>query len=222
MPLAEVRRGLGAGFGNNSSPPMRMTTMGELVVVDFITAALLDGRGYQVRGGTIVTGLASDVPLADTKAEMCADAATGTTIIPVAFHLGLQEVATALTVQVYVKAVGVVSSAGTAFTPLPLKQDGAAAVSTARVGAAGGVTVTAEVATTTRRLFEYENEFTQAPTTINGNLAAASIAAVAADLRYIGVGPACVYVQIGDTTAAVKHYATIDYLEWPTLMITPS
>ena len=74
MPLAEVRRGLGAGFGSNSSPPMRMTTMGELVTVDFLTAALLDGRGYQVRAGTIVTGLAAQDVIGDTVADMCADA----------------------------------------------------------------------------------------------------------------------------------------------------
>ena len=221
MPLYEVRRGLGAGFGSNSSPPARMTTMGELVVVEFITAALLDGRGYQVRVGTIATGIAAQDVIADATAEMCADAVAGTTIIPVHFGIGIRGIATGTTLQVAVKAVGVVSSAGTAFVPLPLKQDGSAAVSTARA-AAGAVTVTAELSTTTRRLFEYENVNTQTPASALGTVDNATIAAQAADLRYIGVGPACVYVQLAATTAFNLYFATLDYLEFPTLLVNPS
>ena len=221
MPLMSVFRNLGAGFGHNASPPARLTTMADQVVTDFITAMLLDGRGYQVRAGTIATGLSAQNVIADGTADMCVDAATATTIIPFQFRIAMREVATALTVQVAVKAVGAVPSAGTAFVPLPLKQDGSAAVSTARV-AADGVTVTAELATTTRRLFEYENNFTQAPTTINGNLAQAAIASNVNNLRYIGVGPACVYVQVASTTAQALWFGSLDYLEMPTLMVNPS
>lgn len=221
MPLAEVRRALGAGFGSNTSPPMRMTTMGELVMVDFITAALLDGRGYQIRSGTIATGLSAQNVIADQTADMCVDAASGTTIIPVDFRIALREVNTALTLQVAVKAVGTASSAGTAFVPLPLKQDGAAAVSTARVQA-DTVTVAAELATTTRRLFEYENGATQTPATVGMNIASGTIAATATQLRYIGTGVACVYVQVASTTAQTLYFATLDYLEFPTLLVNPS
>lgn len=221
MPIFEVRRGQAAGFGGGSTPGGRMTTMGELVAVDQITSWLLDGRGYQVRAGTIATGLSAQNVIADATADMCADGATGTTIIPASFRIAMREVATTLTVQVAVKAVGAVSTAGTAFVPLPLLQGGTAAVSTARV-AADAVTVTAELATTTRRLFEYENNFTQAPTTINGNLAESTIAAGVVQLKYIGVGPACVYVQVASTTAQALWFGTLDYFEFPTLMVTPS
>lgn len=198
-----------------------MTTMGELVAVDQLTSWLLDGRGYQVRVGTIATGLSAQNVIADATADFCADGATGTTIIPASFRIAMREVATTTTVQVAVKGVGAVSTAGTAFVPLPLLQGGTAAVSTARV-AADGVTVTAELATTTRRLFEYENVFTQAPTTINGNLAESTIAAGVVNLKYIGVGPACVYVQVASTTAQALYFATLDYFEFPTLMVVPS
>lgn len=221
MPLFEVRRSQGAGYGNTNAPPARLTTMGDQVVVDFITAALLDGRGYQLRVGTIVTGIAAQDVIADTAAEMCADAASGTTIIPIRFGMGVRGIATGTTFQAAIKAVGEVSSAGTAFVPLPLKQDGAAAVSTARA-AAGAVTVAAELATTTRRLFEYENVNTQTPASALGSVDNVSIAAAAADLRYIGVGPACVYLQVGATTAFNLYFATLDYLEWPSLMVNPS
>lgn len=221
MPLFEVRRGQGTGFGGGNTPGARMTTMGELVAVDFITASLLDGRGYQVRAGTIATGLSSQNVIADATADMCQDGADGSTVIPIGFRIALREVATATTVQIAVKAVTAVSTSGTLFVPLPLRQGGVAAVSLARVQA-DTVVVPAEAATTTRRLFEYENVFTQAPTTINGNLANATIAAASTDLHYIGVGPCTVYVQVASTTAQVLYFATLDSLEFPTLMIAPS
>ena len=106
MPLAEVRRAQGTGYGGSASPAMRMTTMGELVAVDFITAALLDGRGYQVRAGTIATGIAAQDVIADATAEMCFDAASGTTVIPIRFGIGIRGIATATTLQVAVKRHG--------------------------------------------------------------------------------------------------------------------
>ena len=221
MSLYTVYRSLSAGFGHNSAPPVRLTTMAEVVVAESYLAWLLDGRGYQVRAGTIATGIAAQDVIADTVAEMCADAASGTTIIPVHFGIGIRGIATGLTLQVAVKAVGAVSSAGTAFVPLPLKQDGSAAVSTARV-ASSAVTVTAELATTTRRLFEYENNNTQTPTSALGAVDMATIAAQCADLRYVGVGPACVYVQVASTTAFNLYFGTLDYFEMPTLMVNPS
>ena len=221
MSLYTVYRGLAAGFGHNSAPPVRLTTLAELVVADSYLAWLLDGRGYQVRAGTIATGLAAQDVIADTVAEMCADAAAATTIIPVHFGIAVRGVATTTTLQIAVKAVGAVSTAGTAFVPLPLKQDGSAAVSTARVQAST-VTVTAEAATTTRRLFEFEDVTTQTPTTIGNAQGLVTVAASAAQLRYIGVGPACVYVQVASTTAQTLYFATLDYFELPTLLVNPS
>lgn len=216
--MFNVRKGLGAGYASNSAPPALLTVMGMQVVVDFITASLLDGRGYQVRAGTIATGLAAGNVLSDTVADMSADALSGTTIIPIRFGIGIRGIATGTTLQVAVKAVGAVSTAGTAFVPLPLKQDGSAAVSTARVQA-DTVTVTAELATTTRRLFEFEHVNTQTPTSALGAVEVVSVAASAADLLYIGVGPACVYVQVAATTAFNLYFATLDYLEYQTNMI---
>src|SRR3990172_11234019 len=106
--------------------------MGYQVVMDFYTQMAIEGRAYQVRAGTVATGLAADSTLTDTAANMCVDAALGVTIMPVALRLGLRDVATATTLQAAMKAVGVVSSAGTAFVPLPLLQGGPASSATAR------------------------------------------------------------------------------------------
>jgi len=221
MPLFETRPAAGSGYAGNNSPAARMTSMGELVAVDFITAALLDGRGYQVRVGTIATGIAAQDVIADATAEMCVDAATGYTTIPIRFGIGIRGIATGTTLQVAVKGVGAVSTAGTDFVPLPLKQGGTAAPAASARAAAGAVTVAAELATTTRRLFEFESVNTQTPTSALGAVELVTLAASAADLRYIGVGPACVYVQVAATTAFNLYFATLDELLFPTALVNP-
>ncbi len=207
--------------GENTYTAAKGSKLGYPIVMDFYTQMAIEGRGYQIRAGTVVTGLAADEPLADTKANMSIDALAGTTIIPVALRIGMKDVATATTLQVHMKAIGSVSSAGTAFVPLPLYEGGVASVSTARVATAGGVTVTAELATNTKRLFEFEALQTQSATVLAvgalGNLTASGYKPI---LPYIGAGPACVYVQVGSTTAATLHYGTVDYIELPTANIS--
>lgn len=195
--------------------------LGYAITMDFYTQMAIEGRGYQVRAGTIVTGLAADEPLADTKANISIDAAAETTIIPVALRIAMKDVATATTLQVHMKGVGAVSTGGAAFVPLPLYEGGIASTATARVATAGGVTVAAELATTTVRLFEFEALQTQSATVLAvgalGTIAASNYKPI---LPYIGVGPACVYVQVGSTTAATLHYGTVDFISLPTANIS--
>ena len=210
MPLFQVYRGHAAGFGANSSPPARQTTFGDLVVASFYQAMILDGRGYQVRAGTVTTPLTADVLITDTAAEMCADAVAGTTLMPVFMQIDIEALGGPLP-QVAAKSVATVSSSGTAFTPLPLKSDGAAAVSTARVAATGATTVTAELATTT--VVHYIRTL-----------------AVAADVQAIWepvaapvlVGARCFYVQVASVTTGSTYFGNFNYLEMPTLLVVPS
>ena len=207
----QVIRILGAGFGGGSSPAARLTTMADQVVMDWYQAQILDGRGYQVRAGTITTPLTADVEITDTAAEMCADAAAGTTIIPLYLNVDIEALGGTLPA-VFAKSVATVSSAGTAFVPLPLKSNGAAAVTTARVTAAGGVTVTAELATTTLRHF--------------GRTVATAAATPIADHEFrpapLLVGARCFYVQVGSVTTGSTYFAHFDYIEGPTLLFDPS
>lgn len=200
---------------------LQATTRGELRVVDFFTHMALQGRCYQIKAGTIATGVAMDSVVTDAAAEGSVDALSGTTIIPVDFSLSANSIATATTVKARIKAVGVVSSAGTAFVPLPLLQGGTAATSTARVANNGGVTVTAELATTTRALFHWDSLDTQTPTTDTNSAAmpSASVAAAAwrPRLPYVGKGAACVYVQLAATTAFPLYFFTLDYIEIPSI-----
>ena len=199
----------------------KASKMGFQIVTDFYMQMAIEQRAFQVRAGTIATGLASDSTLTDTAAQMCVDAASGLTIIPASFGWAMLDVATGTNLQVAIKSVGAASSAGTAFVPLPLYQGGAAANATARAATDGGVTVAAETTTTTRRLFEYVALQTQSATvlTVGAQVAQAAISWVPR-VPYIGVGVACVYVQSASTTAFTLHYGHLDYVELPTTAVS--
>ena len=215
--IGQVRRAV-AGLTNNASGLPTIDPSGALVVIDFFAKAVLDGYGYQVRAGTVTTPLVGDVVITDTAAEYCVDVANGGTLIPmrnnIAIRLGggtLHEYA--------VKSVATASSAGTAFVPLLLKSDGvAAARTTARVSAAGGVTVTAETATTTLRHWAWSNPVAVgAGNDLSGELnweprRPPRLAGTSSAAR-------CLYVQIAATTTGPSYYASLDYLEIPTALL---
>src|SRR3990167_7476953 len=142
--------------GENTWVDLKASKRGELIVIDWYKQMALEGRAFQVRAGTITTPIVGDLLITDSAAEMCADAATGTTIIPTYLNIGIR-LGTGILHEYAAKSVGAVSTAGTAFVPLPLLMGGSASVATARVSAAGGVTVTTEAATTTRRHWAVSN-----------------------------------------------------------------
>lgn len=218
MPIFEVRRGQGTGFGGNSTPGALLNTMGQQVVMMWYQHMILDGRAFQVRAGTITTPLVGDVVITDTAAEFSVDCVLGTTVIPIFQNISvrletgtLQEYAT--------KSVATVSSAGTAFVPLPLKSGGAAASTTARVQAAGAVTVTAELATTTLRHWSFANPIAAAAGSDPGLVKNWEPAVTGSPVL---VGPRCLYTQIAATGTGPSYYANLDYIELPTVMIDPS
>lgn len=211
MPINEIGTVSNAarGLTDGSFKEAWLDSSGALVVMDFYTKALLDGKGYQVRAGTITTHLTGDVDITDTAAELCADATTGLTMIPVHLNVDIEALGGTLP-QAALKSVGAVSSAGTAFVPLPLRMGGPAASTTARVGAAGGVTVTAEVNTTTRAH------------ALDHVITGAGKIVINHDLRGrsgILVGPACLYLQVGTVTTGANYFATLDYLEFPSALL---
>uniref|UniRef100_A0A6M3IIJ9 Uncharacterized protein n=1 Tax=viral metagenome TaxID=1070528 RepID=A0A6M3IIJ9_9ZZZZ len=194
----------------NSEVFTKFTKRGELCIVDFLQEMALEGRIYQVRAGTVTTGLTGDVEITDAAAEMCADAGSGVTIMPCYANIHVEALGGTVPI-IAIKSVATVSSAGAAFVPLNLLLDGItaalAARATARVAGAGGVTVTAELATTTRRhysatlatvdmIFEWKPAYT--PTLKNG---------------------ACIYVQVAGTTAGPNYYASLDFAELPSVNV---
>lgn len=188
---------------------VKASKRGEIVVLNWWTQMALEGRVYNVRAGTITTPIVGDLVITDQNAEMCADAQTGFTIVPAYLNMGIR-LGTGILHEYAAKSVGSISTAGTAFIPLPLQMGGPAAATTARAAAAGAVTVTAELATTTTRLWSYSNPL-----------------AVAAghDITYHEwaptapptlVGPSCFYVQIAASGTGPSYYANFDYVELTT------
>jgi len=208
--LGTVYRGQQAGFQNQGGVQPMLNTLGEQVVMDWLTKAVLDGMVYQVRAGTITAPLTGDVAITDTAAEMAADAASGTTIIPIRFGLSIESLNGGTLPEFALKSVATVSSAGTAFIPLPLRSDGPAAVSTARVQAAGSVTVTAELATTTLR------HGAGVIATVGTGLAGFQQNLMPAPVL---VGPRCFYVQVAGATAGPLYFADFDYVEASTTLV---
>ena len=197
--------------GEQTWVAQKANKLGYAVAVDFYTQMAIEGRIFHVRNGTISVPEVGDVLITDAKAEMCADAVLGTTIIPVSCNINFN-LAAATLFESAGKSVATVSSAGTAFVPLPLLAGGVAATTTARVGSAGGVTVTAELATTTLRHFSWGQP----------------IAAGAWNTWYdwkprtppVLVGPRCFYVQIAGDTTGPSYFASFEYIEIPSVNVS--
>lgn len=187
--------------------------IGAQVVVDFYTYMALTGAAYQIRPGTITTPIAGDVAITDTAAEACVDVPSGTIIIPTYLNVA-QRVATGTLNTIALKSVGAASTAGASTTVLPLKTVGARLASTptasgctARAATAGGVTVAAELITTTRRHYTWTQPLAAGayPTTVEWKPLAPPILA----------GLWCLYLQVAATTTAPDYYAQIEWVEAP-------
>jgi len=211
--MADIRGFVGqntvGAAADGSQVGLKSNRRGELVVMDFYTQMALEGRVFQVKAGTVTTPLVGDVVITNSAAEMCADATTGLTLIPVQFNASVR-LATGTLHEYAIKSAAAVSTLGTAFVPLNLKIGGIAPRITARVDAAGAVTVTAELATTTTRHWSHSNPI------------AAAAGSEPAVLEWIPTapptitGPACLYVQIAATGTGPSYYASLDVIELPT------
>jgi len=190
--------------------------LGFAIQQDFYTQMAIEGRAYQVKAGEISAPAVGDIKITDTAAEMCVDIASGTTVIPVYANVSINLAVNLLT-EVAGKSVGALATVGAAFVPLPLLMGGPSAVATARVAetgsAATGVTVAAEVSTTTLRHFSFDQP----------------IQAGAWDTTYdwepkappVLSGVSCFYIQVAaNLTAGPSYYAHFDFIELPTANIS--
>ena len=210
--FAKVAQDATEAGGEGANIALKAGKMGFLIIQDFFAQMAIEDRVYQVRAGDVATPLVGDQPLIDTKAEACVDAVLGTTMIPCYACIGVV-LAPGTATMFKIQSQVVVSSAGTAFVPLPLYTGGTASTSTARVAAAGGVTVTAEVATTSRLHF-------------SGGSAIAAGAYAYPNMVWepkappILNGPACLYYQAGGTTTGPSYFFNVDYVELPTASVS--
>ena len=213
MPTTDfgIVRTTAVGLTAGAASPASLDASGALVVIDFYAKAILDGAGYQVRAGTITTPLVGDVAITDTAAEYCVDCVAGLVIIPVHNNISVRA-GTGTAHEFAIKSVATVSSSGTAFTLLPLRSGGVASSLTARVSAAGGVTVTGELATTTLRHWSYSQQAVMTTGQV--------IIPEWEPLRPpVLNGARCLYVQIAAATTGPSFYASMDVLQFTSAQV---
>ena len=208
---AFVRSAFPAGFVDLSDQPNQLDRSGALVIMDFYTKLTLAGHCFQVRLGKITTPVTGDgTAITDTAAEIAIDAPAASVLIPLYGEISV-DTWTADDGEANFQSVGVVSSAGTAFTPLPLLMNGdAASLTTARAAATGAVTVTADAVTTTRQHARWHAQEGAAEADENVNSSDATYKwypRQGADLFL--PGPSCLYLQV----ALWTYMAHIDYAE---------
>ena len=205
-----VRRTADAGITANAQSLLTLDASGALVVIDFFAKAVIDGHGYQIRAGTVTTPLIGDTPLADLAAEFCVDATSGLVMIPVEQHISIR-LGTGTLHEYATKSVATVSSAGAAFVLLPLVSTQSAASLTGRVAAAGGVTVTGELATTTLRHWSHSQ-----PIAMGAYVSEQTWQPLRPPIL---IGARCVYTQIAATTTGPSYFANMDVLQFTTAQL---
>ena len=178
---------------------------GATVMMDFLTAAILDGHGFQIRDGVLTTPVVADIEVTTLAAEMSADSTAGHVLIAARYNFNAEALNGGTLPQASVKMTATASTAGTAFVPLPLLLGGRAASTSARAAAAGGVTVVDDAVTTTRLLYV-------------STQAAAGNFDVNVDLVGRGVvnGAGNIYVAVGSVTTGSNYFMELSYLEYTT------
>lgn len=191
-----------AGTANLTETTAWANASGAPVGLDFITAALLDAHGFQVRLGALTTPVTGDVEVTTTAAEMSHDSTAGHVLIPIRFTFDLEALGGTLP-QASVKMTATASTAGTAFTLLPLLTGARAAYTSARAAAAGGVTVVDDAVTTTRVIYASHQ-------TAMGDLE------VDKDLWGRGIvnGAGNIYVAVGSVGTGSTYFTSLSSLEF--------
>ena len=197
--------------GEGTYVDLKANKLGYPILMDFYTQMAIEGRVYNVTAGTISLPATGDTLIITTAAEMCVDAASGTTVIPVFTNVSCEDALGTLH-EFAGKSVATVSTVGTAFVPLNLLAGGAAAASTARVDETGGVTVTAELATTTLRHWSYSQPIVAGAITTTYDWQPRTPPVL--------VGPRCYYVQVASAGTPPEYYASFDYIELPTANVS--
>ena len=205
MPIVTnaVANPLGRGYQNTTEQPLLLDPSGALVVVDFLTKSLLDGRGFQIRFGVLTTPIETDILITTIAAEMSADSSTGHVLMPTHFTAIMETLSGGTLPDTRVMMTATASTAGDVFVPIPLKSGGIAAVTTARADAAGGVTVIADAVATTSLLY-------------GSVLTAVGDFQIDIDLLGRGMvsGAGNIYVAQGSVTAGFDGFLALSYLEF--------
>ena len=199
-------------FSDDTWVNLRASRDGSPIIMPWYVALAIEGRVYQVRLGTITAPLTGDIEITTVAAESAAEAAAGSTIIPLYVNVDLEALGGTLPQACFKSVNALITTLGTAFVPLNLRIGGPAASGRAAVAAAGGVAVAAESNTTTRVL---ASGHTSGIGDAQPNL-------LDQQFRYpnVLVGPASIYLQVGTVMTGSDYFAFYNYAELLTNDIT--
>ena len=124
--LARIRQDSYESYGEDTLRPPRSNRRGELVVCDFWTQLVFDGRMFHMQMGTESTPVNSETTVDDQRAWMVVDGTDGWTLLPAIYEVGLAVLAAATVIEAYLeidRAKIRYSSTGTAYVPENLRTD---------------------------------------------------------------------------------------------------
>ncbi len=228
--IATVRQGSYENWPEASDHLARINRRAELVITDFYTQMVLDGKTFGVQIGSMdaaSTSNSTGTAIADTVVWALTDAATGITIIPVQAQIAIQLWGTASLIDFMLEAdMGKVRfsavGGGGAFTPInALGGSPRRAHSTTYVNLSDGAGVTAAAKSTVGGL-DGSYEFYQ--TAIEDNFGNVADAATDAGFRWnaqtdgsppIIVGPGSFLLHFAAATADATGYGNYRFIELP-------
>ena len=106
--------------------PLRGNRRGELVVCDFWTQLMLDGRMFHMQIGTETTAVNSTGAVDDQTVWMLVDGLTGWTLLPALYEVSIDQLAAATTPEAYLEIDNSkvrYNTGGTAYVPENLRTD---------------------------------------------------------------------------------------------------
>lgn len=124
--LANVKQNSYSNWGDGQDRPPRANRRGELVVCDFWTQLVLDGRMFHMQIGTESTPVNCTVAAADTLVWALVDGAAGTTYIPALWEVSFDLLTNATNVEAYFeidRAKARWISGGTSYVPENMRTD---------------------------------------------------------------------------------------------------
>jgi hypothetical protein len=203
---------------------MRINRRGELVVVDFWTQLVLDGRIFHMQVGTESAPVNATTTVADTLVWMLVDGAAGTTFLPALYEVDMNVLSNATLPEAYLeldRAKVRYSTGGTAFVPENLRTD---RPRTSNAGSAYvGTDITAAAKTAVPGSIEigHHTWMEDAIATGTGTEVGQFYRLSARD-RALGavVGVGSILCHFGSSTGDVTGYGCVQWAEIPTVSVT--
>lgn len=221
--IGMVRQSSYNDYSEGQERPARLNRRGELVVADFWTQMVLDGRMFHMQIGTEDAPVASTTSIDDQLSWMVADNSVGYVHIPARYQVSMGAWTTGTIVLAMLEVDNAkirYSSGGTAYVPANLRTDNPR-VATGTFVVGTDVTVAAKTAVPGsielwRHMFTEDN----VGTSTGAENADAIFCARTNDIPAAIVGTGSVVHHFGCATADVTGYGAYEFVQLPTSSVT--